>query len=267
MSGIGGSGAAGVAGSAGRGGGDVGGARGGAGGSADPIDGPADISGRWGMFAFEDPVGVLLTEASDGTLAGFGCAAGAPGSTHDSELLAQFCGQISGKVTGRTAWFAFGFSAFSGGYRADVTISIDGRRMAGDFNNGDPNARFSTAWLRVADDAAWLTGAPADASDALAGVYDLTLQPAASTGSEFTAGGTYLMRYFRHTLSGDLGSFWWSEMSDLGSRSTLVVGPVPATRSDLPTAVSLDFEASGFIRVSARTPSGGVYTFAASRRP
>ena len=83
----------------------------GAGGSAS-VEPPADIAGRWGMFGFEDPVGVLLNEAADGTLTAEDAPRVLPeldGST--ACLIAQFCGDISGKVTGHTARFRFPLSA------------------------------------------------------------------------------------------------------------------------------------------------------------
>jgi hypothetical protein len=109
----------------------------------------------------------------------------------------------------------------------------------------------------VADDANWLTAAPLNENDPLAGRYDLTLLPEASTGGELTAGMTYSLGYFRQTLSGDLGSFWWSEISDPAQGSPLRVGPVPVTQSGLPTSLTVDFDASGLTRAVARTPSGG----------
>jgi len=265
-SGLGGSGGVGVEGGAGTSAAGGPGASAGAGGSA-PAEPPADISGRWGMFGFEDPVGVLLKEAADGTLTGEGCAAGAPGVADVTQSLLIACGEISGKVTGHTAWFGFAFVGPPGGYSAQVTVSSDGKRMAGNFENGDPNWRFLTAWLPVADDANWLTAAPLDENDPLAGHYDLTLLPEASTGGELTAGVTYSLGYFGQTLSGDLGSFWWSEISDRAQGSPLRAGPVPATQSGLPTSLTVDFDASGLTRAVARTPSGGLYTFVATKRP
>lgn len=139
--------------------------------------------------------------------------------------------------------------------------------MAGKFENGNPNAHFLMAWLRVADDAFWLRDAPLDDNDPLAGLYDLTLLPEASTGGELTGSGTYLLRYYRQSLSGDLGSFWWTEVSGPSQGSPLRAGPVPATESGLPTSLTLDFDASGFVRAMARTPSGGIYTFIAAKQP
>ena len=60
---------------------------------------------------------------------------------------------------------------------------------------------------------------------------------------------------------------WWTEMSDPQQGSPLRAGPVPATGSALPTAVILDFDVSGFTRVTARMPSGAVYTFGATKHP
>ncbi len=237
----------------------------GAGGGAVAAEPPADISRRWGMFGFDDPVGVFLKEAADGTLTGQGCGLGPPDSKSVEIQPPPFsCANLSGKVTGHTAWFSFpiAIAPRPEGYAARVTISTDGSRMAGKFEASD----FPTAWLRVPDDGYWPTPAKVPADDLLQGRYDLTLVPEATTGTEFTGRGTYLLTYAERRFWGDLGSFWSSEVSDPSLGTPLRVGPVPATEPGLPTSLTLDFDATGFVRVVARTPSGGLYTFLASKQ-
>jgi hypothetical protein len=221
---------------------------------------PADISGRWGMFDFEDPVGVQLLEAPDGTLSGRGCAAGAPGY-QDGET--SLCGDAFGKVVGHTASFGFGIGEAGGaGYSFQVTIAQDAQRMTGIFNNGFADGASPIAWLRVAPDEIWLERAPYNEKDALTGRYELSLLASESSGNEYVAGQKYSLGYWRHALRGDLGSFWSSEMSDPDlEASPLRVGPVPPTTPDLPYVLSLDFELTGFTHVTAHTPSGGKYVF------
>jgi len=238
----------------------------GAGGSEPSVEPPADISGRWGMFKFEDPVGVHLFEASDGTLTGTGCAAGAPGGPPGYPGGLFYCGAVTGKVRGETASFSFPLVSGvpSAVYSARVTISHDRQRMAGDFD-GMYGPVGPMAWLRVRSDASWLDRiAPTD-GDPLSGWYVLELKPDASVGSEFVAGTVYKLGYFDRSLTGDLGGFWQSEVSDPSQGSPLQVGPVPATRSTLPSSLSMDFDATGFVAVTANTPSGGLYRFSAKR--
>jgi len=217
------------------------------------------------MFAFEDPVGVNLIEAPDGTLTGDGCAAGAPGSSNPDALFFA-CGAITGKVTGQTAtfWFPLGGIAPNTFYGARVTISRDGQRMAGDFN-AVSGPVGPTAWLRVRWDAPWLDRPRPIDGDPLNGWYGLELMADASVGSDYVAGTVYRLGYLDRSLTGDLGSFWNSEMSDPMEGSPVLVGPVPITVPTLPTSLSLAFDATGIVGVTASTPSGGLYRFSAKR--
>lgn len=230
---------------------------------------PLDISGRWGQFGFGDHVGVLLVEAPDGTLTGKGCGVGAPGiSSGGMVFSAQYCGAITGKVVGDTASFSFPLTEYSPDmtFAARVTISGDRQRMAGTFTHSPYPSTFQTAWLRVRPDALWLDFVSPPQSLPIAGWYTLDLVPKASVGSEFLPGRAYSMYYSSdRSLSGDLGAFWNSEMSDPRRGSPLRAGPVSITPPSLPTELSLDFDADGFVGVTARTPSGGSYRFEAKR--
>jgi len=241
---------------------------GGTGGSSAPIDPPlVDISGRWGMFAFEDPVGVQLFQAADGKLTGRGCDAGAPGDpAFDGLLSPDLCGDIAGEVRGRAASFGFTFQDVGNvRYSARVTISDDGRRMSGIFNNG-MGGSATLSWLRVADGTAWLRRASVSGNPAW-GDYALTLVAAADSGSEFVAGRTYDFTYSKDSIWGDLGCFWHSEFSPPLSPLTdgvIRVGPVPPTDPALPTSLSLEVDSGAIRSITATTERGGVYTFLAT---
>jgi hypothetical protein len=247
----------------------------GVGGAAPPVAPPlVDISGRWGMFVFEDPVGVQLVQAPDGTLTGRGCVAGAPGSSRSNPplLSPEWCGMITGEVKGRSAAFGFNFEGDTIRYSTRVTVSEDGRRMTGSFSNSPPDSikvsdlGYSISWLHVAGDANWLPyQLPGQGESALGGGYELALVPEDSLGSEFVAGRTYLIVYAGDHIRGDFGSFWHSEMSTAGD--VVRVGPVPATTPELPVSLSLILGDNAISRVTATMPSGGRYTFTATRRP
>lgn len=250
----------------------------GTGGSAGtPVDAspPIDISGRWAMFNFEDPVGVLLSESSTGTLMGRGCAVYAPRGVSDGgpDLTPQgpsLCGGITGSVSGNQASFRFSFSDYSSGtYATEVTISSDGQRMAGFFHVGDYDSSFRVSWLRVPPDQLWLVQPYQSFDpDALEGSYSLTLssvEASANGATEYVPGKTYKLSYWRHAIGGDLGSFWQTEASAPTAVGPLRVGPVPATAPELPTEMSLDFDEQGFTRVAATTGSGHTYVFGATK--
>lgn len=222
---------------------------------------PVDISGRWGMFLFEDPVGVELVESPDGTLTGSGCAAGAPGLAGDSSTL--LCGKLSGTVRGHQATFQFSPTG-DRVYSWQLTVSNDAERMTGAFTIDQLASKLSVAWLRVADDASWLERGDSRPDDALARGYALELIAGESSGDEFAVDRTYQLFYFLGALRGDLGAFWNSEISSPRDGSPLRVGPVPATASGLPVSLELDFDATGFTRVRAVTPKGDSYTFSAT---
>lgn len=238
----------------------------GAGGSAgsvtdpEPVP-PAQIAGRWAMFNFEDPVGVQLAQ-SGSVLTGSGCASGAPPLT---ELAKVFCGAIKGEVVGNAATFGFPFEP-NNYYRAETTVSKDGQRMTGRFHAiGDLDN--PTAWLRLADDQAFLPQAqsPRALDDPLSGAYLVKVIAASPGGSDYEVDKSYRLNYFHHGLSGALGSFWHSEATDPFEGSPIRVGPVAETAPELPTAIELDFEEDNFTEIRATTPKGHTYTFRASR--
>ena len=108
---------------------DAGGSGGGDAGSTEPqpYEKPTvDISGRWGLFFFEDPVGVQLFQAGN-QLSGTGCDVGAP--PLNDPTTARLCGDIVGTVSANKAYFGFHFDSYD--YIADVTVSLDGKTHDG----------------------------------------------------------------------------------------------------------------------------------------
>ena len=243
-----------------------GGAAGGTAGAAGTTDRPtADVSGRWGLFVFEDPVGVFLQQEADGTITGQGCTSGAPGELPTTEGAGPGgCSALSGRVSGQSASFGFPTSATQFAYQANVVISADGQRMTGTLTTF-ANIPYPVAWRRVREGAAWLDRGDFMRPDPMDGPYELTLIPEESIGNEFVAGTPYWIRYQEHTILGQLGSFWTDEISPVGMGSPLRVGPVSATVPELPDSLSLDFDATGFTGVTAITPSGGHYRFAITK--
>jgi len=235
----------------------------GIGGTMPPAKPNINISGRWGMFSFEDPVGVLITQTPDGTLRGRGCASEAPGSSLLGDPAPVFCGDLSGTVHGNRVEFQFP-PVLDRVYATRVTVSEDGKRMAGTFDSGGGNL-MKVSWLRVADDAPWLPPGPSTFDEPLAGTYTLTLVETTGKGGDFAAGTSYRVSYSRRTLLGDLGTFWNTEISDPNAGTPLRVGPVPATDPGLPMSLELDFGSTGFTGIRAVTPSGSSYTFSAKQ--
>ncbi len=230
-------------------------------GAAGETDEPAavDISGRWGMFSFEDPVGVQLFQ--DGTkLTGRGCAAGAPPLNDE---LTGLCGDIRGSVHGRKASFGFPIS-FGGSYyyAADVTVSTDVRRMAGHFH-AVQDLSYPMAWLHAADDEAWLprSNEPEIQEDPLLGWYTLTLSD--GDGDEYTAQVSYSLSYTGRSIYGDLGAFWVTEI--VSTPGEVKAGPVAPTVLELPIELFLQGDAGGVAQVHAITGTGHDYFFAATR--
>ena len=219
------------------------------------------VAGRWGMFQFEDPVGVELSY-EDGVLSGRGCAAGAPPLEQES---LGFCGPISGAVQGRQVRFDFLMEGFSVVYGADVMVSEDGSRMAGQFLI-DQNPGFDpTAWLRVDTDAAWLTLGQPGSSSPLDGRYELTLLESTTGTDEYVSGTAYSFSvWLDRGVSGALGSFWHTELSR-PSPDVVRAGPVAETLPELPVELELRLGGDTLSEVLATMASGGTYLFGAVR--
>lgn len=225
-------------------------------GSAGELQAPVDIRGSWGMFGFEDPVGITLLQEG-GVLSGGGCAAGVPGPQHSG----GYCGELGGDVRGRKASFGFDLNYASAHYSAEVTVSADGQRMAGRFQGIGP-VLWSTAWLRVPAGAEWLPTEYALVPEEL-GKYELRLTSADSDAQEYEPNRSYFILYLASGIAGDLGAFFQTEIARAPGTNKIVVGPVPATLPELPVALTLEVADQQLRQVTAVTASGHRFTFQA----
>jgi hypothetical protein len=220
---------------------------------------PADVSGRWALFIFEDPVGVQLIQNGE-KLTGMGCAGGTPPGVETK----SFCGEISGDVHGQHAEFWFHFDRST--YLADTVMSVDGQRMTGYFHGMD-DVPWSTAWLRVPDGQRGLPADPSAGAPQLHGRYQLSLDFADDGGTEYTTARSYVFRYVdREGIASELGSFLHTEIHSALDGS-LEVGPVPLTSPELAQALKIETNADGITGVWATTGSAHNYHFSAAREP
>jgi hypothetical protein len=255
------SGGAGVAGSAGSVSGGAGeGAASGTSGAAGESGAPnaePDISGDWAMFGFEDPVAVSLVQ-HENVLTGYGCCAGL-GETGNC------CGPIKdGWIAEGRAHFAFAVTDFDD-YVADVVVSSDAARMAGEFE-GLGDSTTTTAWTRISSGDIWLTHDDASLRDAVeARVAGYALKLGEVDGDEFSSDRSYEVVLAMYgtlpLLYGDFGPYWAGEMTWQADQETLAIGPVPTTLSTLPTALAFRFSDTLLVSVEATMPSGNDYVF------
>ncbi len=224
-------------------------------GGSDVDDGP-DLSGRWAMFAFEDPVAVELQQTGD-VLAGRGCCSGLG---PDPGL--NCCGPVTGEITARLA--SFGFSFDLGGpyvYATEASVSADGQRMTGTFSR---TTTRPIAWVRLGPGENFLPEPAPALVEALyprGGGYMLTVSD--SGGVDFAFRAMYRLNVHYRSVSGDLGSFWSGEMTWNAGEQTLVVGPVPETDSSRPVEMRLHFDGNTLTSVDAMMGSGVKYIFEA----
>lgn len=247
-SGIGGSGPTGAA-----------GATGGAGGTAGAVgtDPVLDVSGRWTLHGFEDPVGVRIDQKGT-AIAGDGCCTGfgpAPISC---------CGPVAGECVGRRATFTLSFQ-FGGDfqYGFGVVVSADGSRMAGMIDRNDE----PVAWVRLRPQDA--VPPPADPAVTAAFLrasgtsYKLQMTDTASPGPDFSPQRSYRF-HISSDLGGDLGAFDASEATWDAATQVLAVGPVPETVPTLPVALRVQFDGRVVTTVEATMASGATYHFQAT---
>lgn len=223
-------------------------------------DGP-DISGRWAMFAFEDPVAVDLKQTGD-VLSGRGCCSGL-GADAYPEL--DCCGAVTGEIAGRHASFGFTFDLNLSEpyvYATEANVSVDGRRMTGTFSRtGSP-----VAWVRLGAGENFLPEpdqAFIDVMYARGGGYTLAVSDAPAGGADFSAQEMYRFYVYYRYVFGALGSYLSSEMTWNAHEQTLLVGPVPETDPGLPVQLRLHFDGNTLTSVEATMGSGLRYTFQA----
>jgi hypothetical protein len=231
----------------------------GTGGDADGGPEPVPpLDGRWAMFAFEDPVGVVLSEEL-GVLSGQGCYGGLPTPNHPE--LPSTCQPLTGMASGRHVQFAF--AALSYTYAANVYVSADGQRMAGAFRATGGWGVSPFSWLRIGADDGWMPSAEPASAVALAleerrGWYGLEgLVDGDGNPASLGILGSVQFR----ALAGTLGAFWESEMTWNEAEQTLVAGPVAETSPELPTQLTLRFQSTAPVSVDAVFPSGDTTTY------
>ena len=218
-----------------------------------------DMSGRWAMFGFEDPVVADITQAGV-ALQGQGCCARSGG-----QCDIRCRGPVTGEIVDRRASFGFSFD-YSGEpyvYSTDGFVSTDGKRMAGTFSRGGAQV----SWVRIGSYDDYLPQHD-PALEGLAGMgrYSLVLSGDPGAGSDFSPQQTYDLGVDFRSVAGDLGAFWSGEMAWNAGQRTLVVGPVPETAPGLPVAMSLRFNETALASVEAVMASGARYQFQATPR-
>lgn len=224
--------------------------------SVQATDAPANVSGRWAMFGFEDPVGVQLSQ-SGGSLGGIGCGVGVPPA-----MRASYCSPISGTISGSNLKFAFKSTAdiLPGDYLADLVVSADGTRMAGRFGIGSSiNDQLWFAWLPVQGDAFWLNVAENEPNFG-SGSIALKLSTAEANDPRFDPNAVYEVTFGAYGLIGDFGAFFLSEMKR-GANDLIEAGPVSPTVPELPVYVSIASQGNAYSSVTARLGNGHNFTF------
>jgi len=223
--------------------------------AAKPDSGP-DVSGRWAMFSFEDPVAVDLRQAG-GAIDGRGCCAESPDG--------RCCGRLTGQMVDGRASFGFVPGQFTQDvYSTDAFVSSDGKRMAGAFSR----MTLPVAWVRIGSRDPHLPP-PDPALESiirmLGGRYALVLSNDPGGASDFSPQQTYELYVVESGfLFGHLGAFWSGEMAWSAAQQTLVVGPVPETAPGSPVAMSLRFDGTVLASVEAVMASGVRYQFQAT---
>jgi hypothetical protein len=211
------------------------------------------------MFLFEDPIAVELVQDGS-TLSGLACDAGLPSEDTDAFVVEAYCGPLMGTVSGRRASFhaKFGIGVE---LAADVTVSDDGTRMAGQFSFGAGWSK-PMAWLRFPADRLYLEiNSGTDTAYApLTGDYPLRLLEASDGATDFQQDQDYTLGVTTRGMYGDLGSFWHTEIPESDGDGPIVIGPVVATDPALP--VSLELQHGVFLTgVTAVMASGDRYVF------
>jgi hypothetical protein len=233
---------------------------------------PPRVAGAWLLYGFEDPMGVDLMLAPNGSeydLTGKGCdiwthldAAWAPPQGYEDPQSP--CGVLQGQGAGPTLEFAFTFpnTLLYGTvtYGAKVQVSKDGTRMAGDLLLGSGATAVSAGhgfgWFRrdeigrsgpynepvypEADLGPFPLGLNAEFRLALQGDAAVGgLVPGQTYVEKLDAGGGAVV-----WLRGDLGAFWSPDFHWDGATRTYTAGPVPETLPGFPVKLELHLNAS-----------------------
>jgi hypothetical protein len=232
-----------------------------------------DLTGRWALFQFEDPLALELAQTGH-TITGRGCAGGLP-QPDDGPSLDGYCGPVSGTIEGLRVKLSF--PNMFGPYAADMFASADGHRMAGLFH--DTSAwRSSFAFLRIGPADRWMPREDAArlGSDISTRYGRYVLEPVGAAPDlevvrPCDPSGCYLVTLSERlpmadvALGGTLGSFWATELRWNEDEQTLAAGPVTVTSPKIPTALALAFDGPTLLTVRATMPSGAVFLFSATR--
>src|SRR5688572_29351939 len=159
------------------------------------------------MFLFEDPVALDIVQNGNG-ITGLGCDAGLPDPETDSASTSIYCAPLTGEVEADRAWFAFDIPGYA--FRAEVTVTRDASRMAGEFLDV-PGRRSKSSWLRLRDEERALARRSPRDQSAIEGSYDLRLMGSVSSESSFDPLRTYEITYIAaYGIYGDLGAFYYT---------------------------------------------------------
>jgi hypothetical protein len=71
----------------------------------------------------------------------------------------------------------------------------------------------------------------------------------------------------RGVIFSSLGAFWGTEVTWNEEEQVLTAGPLPETVPELPTQLTLHFDAELLVQVDALAPSGEVHVYRAERAP
>ena len=222
-----------------------------------------DLSGRWAMFRWADPVAVEIHQAGT-DIEGTGCCGGFRSASSDLRC----CQALKGQTTGRRAWFGFSFDELTQThlYATDVFVSADDR-MTGTFSQSAWPEGWGADRALGPRPPGCGSGDPGGHGDR-AGLYTLALSGDSASGGDFIAQTPYAFNVGGGFVNGELGPYWGSEMSWSAADHTLAIGPVPGTAPGLPIALWLRFDEMTLSSVEVAMASGLHYRFqAAVRQP
>jgi hypothetical protein len=223
-------------------------------GGATPV-GP--LSGGWGMFWFEDPVGVSILQQGE-TLTGTGCCAGLPGAPAQIAC----CGALEGTSKDGRASFGFPTQDTTFVYSTDVYVSDDYQRMGGTFSVDGEGSR-AVAWVRIEPPKTTLGSPPLALREVLlerAGEFELMLS-SAFVGRFEPLTPLTLQVSAMGFIVGEFGPFYWGDMTWYESSQALAMGPVPATDPKFASTLELRFNGNTLEAVVATYPDEPPYNF------
>ncbi len=230
------------------------------------------FEGRWALYGFEDPVGVILRREGS-VIVGTGCVAGLPDAP---DVTTNHCAPIEGTFSGNRLQFAFLVDGLGvrDVYRTDVVLSESGSRMVGIFEGiGGGATEHPVVWLRVPD------GEFTKSSKELPSLakwqgkrMTLPLTGTVTDGLDFQSNSKLAMVMGQDgTLYTNLGSFGGpdakviSRMIVVGGKLKLSqgveYGDGEPTLPRLATRIFIATDMADQLVIEVSMPSGGVYMF------